>query len=133
MARVLVVDDDEFARFLIKTILEEDGHEIMFAKDGMEGAVEALTPGIGLIVMDMNMPRMTGFEAIREIRALPQSASVPILVLAASDQSGDYEEAYRAGCDAYLSKPVDSEVLLERVKGLLDGKSPGSATDRPSG
>lgn len=122
MARVLVVDDDEFARFLIKSVLEQDGHEILFAMDGIEAAAEARSPEIELIVMDMNMPRMTGFEAMRQIKSSEHPSRAPILAVTASDKTGDYEEAYQAGCDAYVSKPIDSEVLLERVRGLLGRK-----------
>ncbi len=122
MTRILVVDDDEFARFLIKSVLEQDGHEILFAKDGIEAAVEARSPEIDLIVMDMNMPRMTGFEAIRQIKSNEHPSKAPILAVTASGRTGDYEEAYQAGCDAYISKPIDSEVLLERIRGLLGRK-----------
>lgn len=118
-----MVDDDEFARFLIKSVLEQDGHEIQFAKDGIEGAAAAHSPEIDLIVMDMNMPRMTGFEATRQIKSSAHPSKAPVLALTASDKTGDYEEAYQAGCDAYISKPIDSEVLLERVRGLLGRKS----------
>lgn len=122
MARVLVVDDDEFARFLIRTLIEQDGHETVFAKDGIEATVEAQSPEIDLIVMDMNMPRMTGFEAIRQIKSNEHPSKAPILAVTASDKTGDYEEAYQAGCDAYISKPIDSEVLLERIRELLGRK-----------
>tara|TARA_E500000305_G_C3973105_1_gene212963 strand:- start:66 stop:608 length:543 start_codon:yes stop_codon:yes gene_type:complete len=121
MAKILLVDDNEFTRLIIKGILESDGHTLIVAKNGQDG-VEALrnTAGIDLVIMDIVMPVMNGFEAVKLVRADPAITHIPILAVTARDTSGDYEDIYDAGCDAYVSKPVEAHRLLDRVNSLLN-------------
>ncbi len=120
MAKILLVDDDEFTCRLIKEILEDDGHSLIIANDGKAG-IEALrnNAGIDLVIMDIVMPVMNGFEAVKLIRADPAISQVPILAVTIRDTSGDYEDIYAAGCDAFVAKPVEADRLLDRVNALL--------------
>mgnify|MGYP003651025787 FL=1 len=120
MATILLVDDDELTCFLIKEILEGGGHNVTIANDGQAG-VEALrnTAGVDLVIMDIVMPVMNGFEAVKAIRADPAISHTPILAVTIRDTSGDYEDIYTVGCDAYVAKPIEASRLLDRVNSLL--------------
>ena len=123
MPKVLVVDDEELFRIMISEILSAEGFEIIVAEDGEE-AIEIASASLpDLILMDMNMPTMTGFQAIRTLKEKDKTKNTPILAVTAADTTGDYEEAYNAGCDAYLPKPIDADRLIERVKELVSNAS----------
>ncbi len=116
MLKILVADDDTAIQGLVMTMLAEEGFEVVGASDGAEAVALAESQRPRLIIMDMSMPRMTGYEATRKIRALPDGDKFIILGLTANDRPGDYDEAYKAGCDGFMSKPFQPQALVERVK-----------------
>ncbi len=119
MPKVLVVDDEELFRIMISEILSAEGFEVIVAEDGEEAIEIASTSLPDLILMDMNMPKMTGFQAIRTLKEKDKTKNTPIVAVTANNTTGDYEEAYDAGCNGYLPKPIDAARLIEKVKELL--------------
>ncbi len=119
MARILVVDDDEMFRDIYEDILVDEGHEVILAENGELGVVAALSNVPDLILMDLNMPGMTGFEAIRCLRAEEPTKNTPILAVTAENATANYEEIYEAGANGYLGKPINGEVLIARINSLF--------------
>jgi CheY-like chemotaxis protein len=117
--RILVVEDDAQNSYLIGFILEKSGYEVVAAVDGEQAvaAVEAQRPD--LILMDMLLPKMNGYEATRAIKARPDSASIPIIALTAYSMKGDREKILEAGCDGYISKPIDPETFVSQMEEFL--------------
>lgn len=118
MAIVLIADDDQDIRQLISVLLSALGVQVVTAEDGEEAVAETARVAPDLIVMDMNMPRMTGYEATRAIRK-SVGRQPKILGLTANDRPGDYDEAYEAGCDGFMSKPFAPEDLIGRIQSML--------------
>ncbi|MFL5893783.1 MAG: response regulator, partial [Thermoleophilaceae bacterium] len=115
--KVLLVDDDVRNLFALASALESRGLEIVFAENGREG-IEALKqhPEIDLVLMDLMMPEMDGYEAMRALREMPQFKSLPIIALTAKAMKGDREESISAGASDYITKPVDIEQLLSLMQ-----------------
>lgn len=113
--KVLVVDDDPQLRTLVSRFLGTKGFEVVTAENGELGAQAAIDERPGLIIMDLNMPVMNGFEATRKVKAQPETKAIPVIVLTAEDAMSNYDAIYEAGADAYVAKPVDFEQLLGRV------------------
>ncbi len=107
-------------RDMLSRRLVRRGHEVAIAVDGLEGVAKALEGGWDLILMDMSLPEIDGWEATRRIRASDVGQRVPIIALTAHAMSGDREKALEAGCDDYDTKPVDLERLLGKMSALLD-------------
>lgn len=120
MPRILLVEDNEMNRDMLSRRLARRGHEVAIAVDGLEGVAKALDGGWDLILMDMSLPEVDGWEATRRIRAGSTGPRVPIIALTAHAMSGDREKALEAGCDDYDTKPVDLERLLGKMSALLD-------------
>jgi len=120
MPRILLVEDNEMNRDMLSRRLVRRGHEVAIAVDGLEGVAKALEGGWDLILMDMSLPEVDGWEATRRIRAGSTGPRVPIIALTAHAMSGDREKALEAGCDDYDTKPVDLERLLGKMTALLD-------------
>lgn len=120
MPRILLVEDNEMNRDMLSRRLARRGHEVVIAVDGPEGVAKALEGGWDLILMDMSLPEIDGWEATRRIRAENVGRTVPIIALTAHAMSGDREKALDAGCDDYDTKPVDLERLLGKMAALLD-------------
>jgi two-component system cell cycle response regulator DivK len=123
MFKILVADDDHAIQGLIMALLAAEGFEVIGASDGSEAVALAESQRPRLIIMDISMPRMTGYEATRKIRALPDGEKFIILGLTANDHQGDYDEAYKAGCDGFMSKPFQPQALVERVMEMCNTKS----------
>jgi CheY-like chemotaxis protein len=119
MARVLVIDDDADVRGLLRVSFGKLGHEVTLAARGEEGLQAAAAADFDLIVVDLMMPDLDGYEVTRRLRADPKTQNVPVLVLTARAQTADYDAALEAGADSYLPKPYDSEILNRRVAELL--------------
>jgi signal transduction histidine kinase/CheY-like chemotaxis protein/HAMP domain-containing protein len=115
--KVLLVDDDVRNLFALASALESRGLEVVFAENGREG-IEALKqhPGIDLVLMDLMMPEMDGYEAMRSLREMQQFKSLPIIALTAKAMKGDREESITAGASDYITKPVDIEQLLSLMQ-----------------
>ena len=122
---VLVVDDFEDARYMLRMVLEAKGLRVLEAADGEEAVSEAQRQCPDLILMDLNMPRMDGLEAVRRVRQCQEACrDVGIVALTAYDFYGSEEEARAAGCNAYLRKPLDFDELDRALRRLLPGYPP---------
>lgn len=119
MARVLVVDDEPHIRRLVAFALEKRGHEVLEAKDGPEGIASALRDAPDIILMDVMMPMMTGFEAADRLKADPATSSIPIVMLSAKSQEYEQNEGLRRGAVKYVCKPFTPSVLGEVVADVL--------------
>ena len=113
------MEDNEMNRDMLSRRLERRGYEIVMALDGEQGVEMAQSAKPDLILMDMSLPAMDGWEATRRIRASAATKSVPIIALTAHAMSDDREKALAAGCDDYDTKPVDLERLLPKIEVLL--------------
>ncbi len=123
MPRILLVEDNEMNRDMLARRLERKGYEVVMARDGREGVDMALVGGFDLILMDLSLPVMDGWEATRTIKANPAARSVPIIALTAHAMPGDREKALEAGCDDYDSKPVEFPRLLGKIETWLARKA----------
>lgn len=115
---VLVVDDDADIRVFLKINFESWGFEVVTAEDGAEAAASAADIDADLIPPDMNMPSVSGFEAARPIRATEKHSQTPIIAVTAHTSTGERDEAYQAGCDAIVTKPIDPQKLSQAVTDL---------------
>lgn len=122
MARVLLVEDNELNRDMLSRRLRKKGYEVEMAVDGAEGVERALEGGFDIILLDMSLPVIDGWEAARRIRAGGGPAT-PIIALTAHAMAGDREKAIEAGCSDYDTKPVDIERLLGKMRALM-GEAP---------
>jgi len=119
MPKILLVEDNEMNRDMLSRRLQRKGFEIGVAVDGAEGVTMALAGGWDLILMDMSLPEIDGWEATRRIREAATGPRVPIIALTAHAMSGDREKAMAAGCDDYDTKPVELDRLLGKIQALL--------------
>ena len=120
MKRVLIVEDVEFNRDLLVQLLEED-YELLTATNGAAGVELAEREHPDLILMDLSLPVIDGWEATRRIKANPALRHIPIIALTAHAMMGDEEKARAAGYDDYLSKPIDEDLLFEKLGHFLGG------------
>ena len=118
MKRILIVEDVEFNRDLLIQLLEED-YDILTAADGAAGIELAERERPDLILMDLSLPGIDGWEATRRIKAHEELRHIPIIALTAHAMTGDEEKARESGCDDYLSKPIDEDLLFEKLDGFL--------------
>jgi len=121
MPRILVVEDNEENRDSLTRRLERRGFEVLAATDGKAGVEKAKAEKPDLILMDMNMPEMDGWEATRQIKADPALASVKVIALTAYAMGGDRERALEAGCTDYHAKPIEFPKLLAQIEQILQG------------
>ena len=119
MPKILLVEDNEMNRDMLSRRLERKGFQVVFAADGAQGVGMAGTEQPDLILMDMNMPVLDGWEASRRIKANPLTAAIPIIALTAHAMAGDREKTLAAGCDDYDTKPVEFQRLLDKITALL--------------
>jgi two-component system cell cycle response regulator DivK len=123
VTRILCVEDNEDNIYLVKMRLEMiEGFDIMVAKDGAEGVNLAATDPPDLILMDLNLPVMDGWEAARRLKADQRTASIPIIALTAHAMAGDRERALAAGCDEFDTKPIDFDRLVQKIRTLLPNR-----------
>ncbi|MCR4377614.1 MAG: response regulator [Rhodospirillales bacterium] len=113
--KILVVDDDPNLRKLVMRFLQAKGFEAFEAANGAEGVEQAEKIRPRLVIMDLNMPVMNGFEATRRIKQADATKDTPVIVLTVEDALANYDEIYAVGADAFVAKPVDFERLLGRV------------------
>ena len=119
MARILIVDDEESIRELIKEILSSEGHELHLAADGAKAFEILRKKPIDLAIVDRNMPGMTGIEVVQLIRLNPKTAAVKVLMCTGSSVTKEIDEAFAAGADDYLLKPLNFAQLLAKVAKAL--------------
>ncbi len=113
MAKILCVDDNETNRFMIGKVLERAGFTVCFASDGETGVVAAKTEQPDLILMDIQMPGIDGFEATRQIKANIETSHIPVVALSAHEESDKADEIAACGCDGFMTKPLDFKKLIE--------------------
>jgi CheY-like chemotaxis protein len=123
MVRILLVEDNEMNRDMLSRRLVRKGYEVAMAVDGRQGVEMAQAGGYDLILMDMSLPEVDGWEATRQLRAAPETRAVPIIALTAHAMAGDREKALEAGCDDYDTKPIELPRLLAKIEAIV-GKSP---------
>jgi two-component system, cell cycle response regulator DivK len=119
LVRILYVEDNEQNMRLVQKILKHAGYEVLGAEDGYKGVEAAVAELPDLILMDVNLPDITGLEATAHIKQRPELAGIPIIALTANATVGSREEAIAAGCDGYLAKPFRREDLLEIIESFL--------------
>ncbi|MCE5237199.1 response regulator [bacterium] len=123
MPRILLVEDNEENRDMLSRRLVREGYDLITAVDGAQGVTMGTAEQPDLILMDMSLPVLDGWEATRRLRAAPETAHIPVIALTAHAMAGDREKALAAGCDDYDIKPVELPRLLRKMKDLLQGSS----------
>lgn len=121
MAKILLVEDNDMNRDMLSRRLVREGYEVVAGEDGAEGVAKAAGERPDIILMDMGLPVMDGWEATREIKADPQTASIPVIALTAHTTASDRQMAFEAGCDDYDTKPIEMARLLGKIEQLLRG------------
>jgi CheY-like chemotaxis protein len=119
MARLLLVEDNEMNRDMLSRRLVRRGYDVVIAVDGEQGVAMARSEAPALILMDMSLPGLDGWEATRRIKAASETKRIPVIALTAHAMSGDREKAVAAGCDDFDTKPVDLDRLLQKIETLL--------------
>jgi two-component system, cell cycle response regulator DivK len=122
--RILLVEDDEMSRDMLARRLTRRGYEVVTAVDGEQGARLAESESPDLVLLDMSLPQLNGWDTARRIKGSPTGRRVPIIALTAHAMAGDREKALAAGCDDYDNKPVELERLLGKITALLGTKGP---------
>lgn len=119
MARLLIIDDTENNRILLSRRFKPRGHEVLLAEDAEQGILLARGQRPDLILMDVGLPGMDGWQATKVLKSDPATAGIAVIALTAHAMSGDREKAIAAGCDAYETKPIDFAALFTKVEDLL--------------
>ncbi len=119
MTKILLVEDNEMNRDMLSRRLARKGFEVLIAVDGLEGVNMARSESPDLILMDMSLPVMDGWEAVRTLKDDPETQAIPVLGLSAHAMTPDRDKAINAGCDDYDTKPVDIKRLLGKIQALL--------------
>jgi len=126
MPKILLVEDNEMNRDMLSRRLARRGYEVVVAVDGEAGVRMAHSESPAIILMDMSLPGLDGWDATRQIKADPATRAVPVIALTAHAMAGDREKSLAAGCDDFDTKPVDFERLLAKIQALL-GSGGGAA------
>ncbi len=119
MARILIVEDNEMNRDMLSRRLQRRGYEVVIATDGEAGVAATTESRPDLVLMDMSLPVIDGWEATRRIKADPATAGIPVIALTAHAMAGDRDRALEAGCDDYDTKPIELPGLLEKIARLI--------------
>ena len=124
MAKILLVEDNEMNRDMLSRRLARRGYEIIIATDGEQGISEAKQQSPDLIIMDMSLPIIDGWEATRQLKQCAETKGIPVLALTAHAMAGERDRALEAGCDDYDTKPVDFTRLLGKIENLIPVSPP---------
>ena len=119
MTKLLLVEDNEYNRDMLSRRLNKKGFDVVVAVDGGEGVAKAHSEKPDLILMDMHLPVLDGWEATQQLKQADDTRAIPIIALTADAMAGDREKAMEAGCDDYDTKPIELPRLLEKIQGLL--------------
>jgi two-component system, cell cycle response regulator DivK len=123
MVRILYVEDNEDNIYMLSARLKRKGYEVIVATDGDQGVALARADAPALILMDLSLPVLDGWEATRRLKALAETRGIPVIALSSHAMAGDREAALAAGCDDFDTKPVDFARLLGKIKALLPKES----------
>jgi len=124
MPKILLVEDNEMNRDMLSRRLERRGYRVAIAPDGEQGVSMAGSEAPDLVLMDMSLPVLDGWEAARRLKAVPETRAIPIIALTSHAMVGDREKAIDAGCDDYDTKPVEFQRLLEKIETILAKGTP---------
>ena len=127
MPKILLVEDNEMNRDMLSRRLQRKGYEVVLAVDGQNGVEMTKTEAPDLVLMDMSLPVLDGWEATRRLKADAATRHIPVIALTAHAMSSDREKALEAGCDDYDTKPVELARLLGKIEALLSGSQAASA------
>jgi len=119
MAKILLVEDNEMNRDMLSRRLERRGYEVIVAVDGEEGVARAKVDAPDIVLMDLSLPGIDGWEATRQLKAAEETRAIPVLALTAHAMAGDREKALEAGCDDFDTKPIDLPRLVDKIDALL--------------
>ena len=119
MVRILYVEDNDDNIYMLSARLKRKGYEVIVATDGEQGVARARADAPALIIMDLSLPILDGWEATRRLKALAETRHIPVIALSSHAMTGDREAALAAGCDDYDTKPVDFARLLGKIEALL--------------
>jgi len=122
MIKILYVEDNEDNLYMLSNRLRRRGFEVLAARDGQSGIVMAASESPALILMDLSLPEIDGWEATRRLKSASETQHIPVIALSAHSMAGDRERALAAGCDDYDTKPVELSRLLEKINALLARK-----------
>jgi CheY-like chemotaxis protein len=123
MVKILYIEDNEDNIYVVSRRLQRKGYEVLIARDGAEGLVQAKSRAPALILVDLGLPVIDGWEVTWQLRLAPETAAVPIIALSAHAMPEDRERALAAGCNDFIAKPVDFPHLINRIEILLRTKS----------
>jgi two-component system cell cycle response regulator DivK len=124
MPKILLIEDNEQNRDALSRRLQRRGYDVIMAVDGRQGVAMAQAERPDLILMDLNLPDVDGWEATRRLKEAPETRAIPIMAMTAHAIAGDQERALQAGCDDYHAKPVDFQRLLTQIETLLTKPTP---------
>lgn len=119
MTKILLVEDNEMNRDMLSRRLLRRGYEVIMALDGQEGVNLARSETPDIVLLDVSLPVLDGYEATRQIKASPATSRIPVIALTAHAMAGDREKALEAGCDDYDTKPIELPRLLEKIEALV--------------
>ena len=119
--KILYVEDNDDNIYMLENRLKRAGFTVMIARDGAQGVAMATTEQPDLILMDLGLPVLDGWEATRQIKAAPRTKHIPVIALTANAMTGDKEKAVAAGCDDFDTKPIELPRLLEKIQALVPG------------
>jgi two-component system cell cycle response regulator DivK len=122
MSKILLVEDNEMNRDMLSRRLQRKGHQVLIAIDGAQGVELAQSHEPDIILMDMSLPVLDGWEATQQLKAAPETSEIPIIALTAHAMAGDREKCLEVGCDDYDTKPIEFPRLLGKIQALLEKK-----------
>ena len=124
-ASILIIEDDVPSQTLARYLLEAAGHRTLAASDGVQGVALAMSEPVDLIMCDLHMPLMNGFEVLKKLKSTPAWNRVPLIAVTASSMMGDRESILAAGFDGYISKPITPELFVGQLEAFLGSKAVG--------
>ncbi len=119
MKKILIIEDNENNRYMLKFILEANGYDVIQATDGLKGVNLAISEMPDLILMDIQLPVLDGYEATRQIKSNKKTNKIPIIAVTSYAMIGDKEKTIRAGCNGYIEKPINPETIIEEIEKFL--------------
>jgi two-component system cell cycle response regulator DivK len=130
MPKILIVEDNELSRDMLSRRLRRKGYEVLVATDGQEGIAMAQRELPDLVLMDLSLPDLDGWEATSRLKTDAKTQAIPVIALTAHAMSGDREKALDAGCDEYDTKPIDLRRLLSKMVRFVDDPDPSSSGEK---
>ncbi len=119
MKKILVIEDNEKNLYLMKYLIEHKGHRVIEARDGVEGVKLTVSEQPDLILMDIQLPLLDGYEATKQIKANEETRNIPVIAVTSFAMIGDKEKTLKAGCNGYIEKPIDPETFLAEMEKFL--------------